>query len=204
MLLPCFRGSQFMAKAHFHKAQRVYVKPVGTWVLIERVVPHWVKGVDEPLRISYDCGLGRLFQAHELVAERMMQDIERDEDEDDDLLIEHWRVVRRLIKWRAEDARGAGSANPGTYPVIATDDGPTGGWRVPSAEYDRDPQRVEHQARMIAHTPDLMRIARKLTDYAAAYPERIDEEISPLVRRSAAILRSVYRLEEEGAASAAE
>ena len=27
-----------MAKALFHKNQRVYVKPVGTWALIERVV----------------------------------------------------------------------------------------------------------------------------------------------------------------------
>ena len=27
-----------MAKANFHKNQRVYVKPVGTWALVERVV----------------------------------------------------------------------------------------------------------------------------------------------------------------------
>ena len=48
-----------MAKAQFHKNQRVYVKPVGTWALIERVVPHWVKGIEEPIRIHYDVGLGR-------------------------------------------------------------------------------------------------------------------------------------------------
>lgn len=191
-----------MAKAIFNKAQRVYVKPVGTWVLVERVVPHWVKGVDEPLRISYDCGLGRLFQAHELVSEHTMQELERDEDEDDDLLLEHWRVVRRLIKWRADESQPGDSAHPGTYPVIATDDGPTGGWRVPSTEYDRDPQRIEHQARIISHAPELLRIARKLTDFAAAHPERIDEEMAPLVRRCAAILRSVYRLENETAQAA--
>ena len=28
-----------MAKAQFHKNQRVYVKPVGTWALVERVDP---------------------------------------------------------------------------------------------------------------------------------------------------------------------
>ena len=50
-------------KAQFHKNQRVYVKPVGTWALIERVVPHWVKGIDEPIRIHYDVGLGREFSA---------------------------------------------------------------------------------------------------------------------------------------------
>jgi len=46
-----------MAKAQFHKNQRVYVKPVGTWALIEHVVPHWAKGLDEPIRIHYDVGL---------------------------------------------------------------------------------------------------------------------------------------------------
>ena len=35
-----------MAKAQFHKNQRVYVKPVGTWALVEHVVPHWAKGID--------------------------------------------------------------------------------------------------------------------------------------------------------------
>ncbi|MFN7055571.1 hypothetical protein [Hyphomonas sp.] len=191
-----------MAKALFHKAQRVFVKPVGTWVRVERIVPHWVKGVDEPLRISYDCGLGRLFQGHELVSEQAMQDHAPEADEDDDLLLEHWRVVRRMIRWRADDMPGAPSANPGTYPVIATDDGSTGGWRVPSTEYDRDPQRVEHQARIIVHAPDLLRIARKLTDHASAYPERMDEEMLALVRRCSAILRDVYRLEYEPAEAA--
>ena len=42
-----------MAKAQFHKNQRVYVKPVGTWALVERVVPHWAKGIEEPLRVYY-------------------------------------------------------------------------------------------------------------------------------------------------------
>ena len=58
-----------MAKAQFHKNQRVYVKPVGTWALIERVVPHWTKGLSEPLRVHYDVGLGREFAAEELQAE---------------------------------------------------------------------------------------------------------------------------------------
>ena len=58
-----------MAKAQFHKNQRVYVKPVGTWALVERVVPHWAKGIDEPIRIHYDVGLGREFAAEELQSE---------------------------------------------------------------------------------------------------------------------------------------
>ena len=87
-----------MAKALFHKSQRVYVKPVGTWALVENVVPHWVKDVDEPLRVTYECGLGRQFQAHELISEQAMQNSERNEDDDEDLLMEHWRISRRSIR----------------------------------------------------------------------------------------------------------
>ena len=58
-----------MAKAQFHKNQRVYVKPVGTWALIEHVVPHWAKGIEEPIRVHYDVGLGREFAAEELMSE---------------------------------------------------------------------------------------------------------------------------------------
>ncbi|AXE63105.1 hypothetical protein BBF93_01930 [Hyphomonas sp. CACIAM 19H1] len=194
-----------MAKALFHKSQRVYVKPVGTWVPIERVVPHWVKGVDEPLRITYDCGLGRLFQAHELVSEEAMHRQERsEEDDEDDTLIEQWRVVRRLMKWRSGDGQVALGVTPGTYPAVATDDGPNSGWRVPATEYDRDPARVEHQARMIAHTPDLFRVARKIAEFAGANPKNVPEELRPVAARCAKILRAVYRLEEDTAATAAE
>src|SRR6266571_2585660 len=63
-----------MAKAQYHKNQRVYVKPVGTWALIERVVPHWAKGIDEPIRIHYDVGLGREFAAEELLSEEPLGD----------------------------------------------------------------------------------------------------------------------------------
>ena len=49
---------------------------------------------------------------------------------------------------------------PGTYPVVTTDEKNWGGWRVPSAEYDRDPQRIEFQARIIEAAPHLMRICQ--------------------------------------------
>lgn len=193
-----------MAKALFHKSQRVYVKPVGTWVPIERVVPHWVKGVDEPLRITYDCGLGRLFHAHELASEEAMHRMDRVEadDDDDDMLIEQWRVVRRLMKWRSGEGQVVIGAAPGTYPAVATDDGSNSGWRVPATEYDRDPARIEHQARMIAHTPDLFRLARKIAEFASASPDDVPEGLRPVVQRCAKILRTVYRLEEDTAAAA--
>lgn len=185
-----------MAKALFHKSQRVFVKPVGTWAVIEHVVPHWVKDVNEPLRITYDCGLGRPFHAHELVSEQAIHNQNRISDDDEDTMLEHWTVERRLIKWRPSEF-GVTLANPGTYPVVATDDGPTGGWRVGGGEYDRDPQRVEHQALMIVHTPELMRIARRIAEFASGCPGEFPAELKPVAQSCALILRNVYRLDEE-------
>jgi hypothetical protein len=48
-----------MARAVFQKGQRVWVECVGAWARIERVQPVWAKGFDEPVRITYDVGLGR-------------------------------------------------------------------------------------------------------------------------------------------------
>ena len=75
-----------MAKAAFHKNQKVFVKPVGTWAVVEQVLPQWVKGLEEPLKVHYDVGLGREFSASELVADKSAQS-------DDELAdIENWRV----------------------------------------------------------------------------------------------------------------
>ncbi len=60
-----------MAKAKFHKAQRVFVKPVGTWAYVESVVPKWIRGCDEPIKIAYDCGMGREFAQEELEQESL-------------------------------------------------------------------------------------------------------------------------------------
>ena len=108
-----------MAKAQFHKNQRVYVKPVGTWALIEHVVPHWAKGIDEPIRIHYDVGLGREFAAEELLSEEPLGDRTPAGKQ-------HWRVVRARNKWQpAEDC--ARHPVPGTYPVVITGEAVTDG-----------------------------------------------------------------------------
>ena len=131
-----------MAKAQFHKNQRVYVRPVGTWALVEHVVPHWTKGLDEPIRIHYDCGLGREFSAEELQAEEPIA-------EKLNAQIERWRVMRARNKWQpTEDC--SRHPVPGTYPIVITGTQEWGGWRVPGAEYDLDPGRIERQARLIA------------------------------------------------------
>jgi hypothetical protein len=187
---------QLMAKALFHKSQRVFVKPVGTWALIEKVVPHWVKDVDEPLRVTYECGLGRSFQAHELAAEESLAvDAQVLRPDDDDSLLEHWHIARRRAKWRARIG-GLGISDVGTYPVIVTDEDDQGGWRVTGGEYDRDPQRIEHQARMITCTPDLLQTARQIADFYQENPDECPSELQQVVQRCASILRFVYQLNE--------
>ena len=65
----------WMAKAIFQKNQRVWVESVGAWAIIEKLVPVWARGFDEPVRVTYDVGLGRDFQAHELKPEQESDDV---------------------------------------------------------------------------------------------------------------------------------
>ena len=169
-----------MAKAHFHKSQRVYVKPVGTWALIEHLVPHWAKGLDEPLRVHYDVGLGREFTADELQSEEPVAELKSN-------VAERWRVTRARNKWQAtEDC--SRHPIPGTYPVVMTTDTEWGGWRVPGAEYDLDPMKVEQQARMIAATPQLSSVARRLVEWARKSGEEMPADLADLAHHAQDVL----------------
>ena len=181
-----------MAKALFHKSQRVYVKPVGTWALVEKVNPHWVKDVEEPLRITYDVGLGREFSAGELVSEEIMHGRDR-KGQDGELELEHWRIQRAKNRWQESD-QTAKHPYPGTFPVVMTDDQDWGGWRVPGSEYDRDPQKIEYQARLIVNSPRMLRICRSLAELASENPERMPKELRRTVRECQLILRHVYEI----------
>lgn len=165
-----------MAKALFHRNQRVYVEPVGTWAIIEKVMPIWAKGFDEPVKVTYDCGLGRDFVATELKAE---SDYEAQNDPE----IGHWRLMRAKNKWHAPE-NCAHHPFPGSYPVVVTDTNDWGGWRVPGAEYDRDPALIEMQARLIAGAPRLLKLARELTDYARNEAEDLPDELVRLAKRA--------------------
>ena len=172
-----------MAKAQFHKNQRVYVKPVGTWALVERVIPHWTKGLDEPLRVFYDVGLGREFAAEELLSEEPLSDNARSDTH-------NWRVVRARNKWQpSEDC--ARHPVPGTYPVVVTGEAEWGGWRVPGAEYDLDPARIERQARMIAHGPKLMAFATGLIDWARKSGEDMPNSLVELAHEAQDVLAAI-------------
>jgi hypothetical protein len=164
-----------MAHAQFHKNQRVYVKPVGTWAIVERVVPQWTKGLEEPLRIYYDVGLGREFNADELRSEATLPEADGD--------AEAWRVVRTPNKWQAP-AETKEHPYPGTYPVVVTGEADWGGWRVPGSEYALSPARIEHQARVLASAPRLVEIVKQLAGWAKDAPSGVPESLSELVGRS--------------------
>ncbi|MCC5995047.1 MAG: hypothetical protein JJU18_01585 [Oceanicaulis sp.] len=167
-----------MAKAVFHKHQRVFVRPVGTWALIERVKPQWVKDVEEPVRIYYDCGLGRDFTTDELSAEA----VEQGEPG-------QWRLLRARNKWQTPE-ECAHHPQPGTYPVVVTDEQNWGGWRVPGAEYDRDPARIEQQARLIVQAPRLLALAETMARLGAEDPDAGPDWIT-LARRARDAVRTV-------------
>jgi hypothetical protein len=165
-----------MAKATFHRHQRVWVEPVGTWAVIDKVNPVWVKGFDEPVRVTYDCGLGRDFAADELRTRE-------DEIEARDESVMHWRLLRARNKWQTPDDC-AHHPFPGSYPVVVTDANDWGGWRVPGAEYDRDPELIEMQARLIACAPKLLQLARDLNKYARNETESLGEDLLELAKRA--------------------
>lgn len=172
-----------MAKAQFHKSQRVFVKPVGTWALIEHLVPHWAKGLDEPLRVHYDVGLGREFTADELQFEEPLSDRHAN-------TTEHWRITRARNKWQAtEDC--SRHPIPGTYPVVMTGETEWGGWRVPGAEYDLDPLKIERQAQMIAAAPRLASVVRTLIEWARKSGEEMPAELAQLAHTAQDVLTAL-------------
>lgn len=181
-----------MAKALFHKSQRVYVKPVGTWALVEQVKPHWVKDVEEPLRVTYDVGLGREFSAGELVSEEVMHGRDR-MAKDADLQGDTWRIQRAKNRWQ-EGAETSTHPYPGTFPVVMTDENDWGGWRVPGSEYDRDPSKIEYQARLIVNAPGMLKAVRQLVEFAAQNPKHVPADLKPLARECQLMLRHVYEV----------
>lgn len=169
-----------MARAQFQKGQKVWVECVGAWASIERVQPVWAKGFEEPVRVTYDVGLGREFLAHELLLPT----------DDPAAVTETWRLLRARNKWQtAEDCPH--HPFPGTYPVIVTDQADWGGWRVPGAEYDRDPERIEFQARLIAAAPRLMALAEQLIAAVDDAPDDAPPEARRLAAEAKAALKTV-------------
>ena len=173
-----------MAKAQFHRNQKVWVDTVGTWATIEKIVPVWAKGFEEPVRITYDVGLGREFLGHELQPEERS---EEDTAPDDGAA---WRILRARNKWQAPEDCGH-HPYPGTFPVVVTDATDWGGWRTPGAEYDRDPRKIEAQARLITTAPVLLALARALAALVAESPDDTPAPFQALARKADAIDRHI-------------
>jgi hypothetical protein len=179
-----------MAKAQFHRNQKVWVESVGAWAVVDRIIPTWVRDFDEPVRIAYDVGLGREFLAHELRAEEGVA-------EDGDVG-GSWRLMRARNKWQQpEDC--VHHPHPGTFPIVVTDKADWGGWRVPGAEYDRDPRLIEYQARLIAEAPRLLKLVRDLVAFVDDSTGDAPAELQILAHVGGQIAR---RIEESPASPA--
>ncbi|WP_242915131.1 MULTISPECIES: hypothetical protein [Brevundimonas] len=172
-----------MARAQFQKGQKVWVESVGLWADVERVIPVWAKGFDEPVRVTYDVGLGREFQGSEL----QLPESEGLKN------LGNWRVLRARNKWQDQNDC-AHHPFPGSYPVVVTDEADWGGWRVPGAEYDRLPEVIEQQARIIAAAPDMLSILNQIIEAVDESPMDAPPEARRLAEASKAILRRIHSL----------
>jgi len=170
-----------MAKAQFHKSQKVFVRPVGTWAMIERVLPQWTKGIDEPIRVYYDCGLGRDFAADELDAQKSdFTQLEAMENLP-------WRVVRAKNRWQSSGDTSH-HPQPGSFPIVVTAETDWGGWRVPAAEYDLYPEKIEQQAQILSRSLDMMKLLLSLITYAKQHPEDLSDDLHELAKQSVELL----------------
>jgi hypothetical protein len=172
-----------VAKALFHKNQRVWVEAVGAWATVEKLIPVWSKGFDEPVKITYEVGLGREFRAEELRAEEGGEASSTPTGGE-------WRLMRAKNKWQGPEET-AHHPYPGTFPVVVTDANDWGGWRTPGAEYDRDPIKMEWQARLIANAPHLLKLAQDLSASVGEAPDDAPPELLRLAKAADAIVRAV-------------
>jgi hypothetical protein len=101
-----------------------------------------------------------------------------------------WRVIRARNKWQPQEDC-ARHPVPGTFPVVITGEAEWGGWRVPGAEYDLSPEKIERQARMIANAPRLMDFASGLVDWARKTGEEMPNELANLAHDAQDILTTV-------------
>jgi hypothetical protein len=175
-----------MAKARFHKSQRVFVKPVGTWAHVENVVPKWIRGCDEPIKVLYDCGMGREFAQEELEEETTA--LQRGAGVLSGKV--EWRVVRGQNRWKSAEQCGH-HPYPGTHPVLVTTERDWGGWRVPGAEYDLDPFRIEQQAQLMVRAPAFMELLRQFVLHTDAEPENLSYGLTELAQIARRVLNEI-------------
>jgi len=77
--------------------------------------------------------------------------------------------------------------------VVITGEADWGGWRVPGAEYDLDPQKIERQARLIAVAPRLALLADSLVEWARTSGEDMPAALADLAHAAQDIVTHVNR-----------
>ena len=66
-----------------------------------------------------------------------------------------------------------------------------GGWRVPGAEYDLDPYRIEHQAEIIVRAPILLKLLEEFVERAEQEPENLSEDMTKLAQLARRIISEI-------------
>jgi len=146
---------------------------------------HWAKGIDEPLRVYYDVGLGREFAADELQAEQP--------------LAENGHAATRIGASCAPGINGSRRKIAHAIPSRHLSDRYHGAGRVgrlarPGAEYDLDPLRIERQAASSPAYP-----ARKLRAGTGPMGAQVRREmpvaLADLAHQAQDILANVDKIE---------
>ena len=75
--------------------------------------------------------------------------------------------------------------------MVITGEAEWGGWRVPGAEYDLDPAKVEEQARLIASAPQLAGFANALVEWARKSGEDMPNDLAELAHKAQDLLAHV-------------
>jgi hypothetical protein len=99
-------------------------------------------------------------------------------------------VVRGQNRWKSAE-QCAHHPYPGTHPVVVTSDREWGGWRVPGAEYDLDPYRIEKQAQVIARAPVLQKLLEEFVQRAEQEPENLSDDLAKLARIARRVLSEI-------------
>ena len=157
---------------------------VGTWAYVEAVVPKWVKGCEEPIKIAYDAAWDA--SSRKRSSRRSLRAAGQ---------CREWRR-RRLAhlrghnRWKSAEQCGH-HPHPGTHPMVVTTERDWGGWRVPGAEYDLDPYRIERQAEIIVRAPIFMKLLEEFVEYADQEPENLSDDLTKLAQIARRIISEV-------------
>ena len=75
--------------------------------------------------------------------------------------------------------------------MVVTTERDWGGWRVPGAEYDLDPYRIERQAEIIVRAPIFMKLLEEFVEYADQERENLSHDLTKLAQIARPIISEV-------------